>query len=164
MKRKKQNIFYTLLCIILGIGIIGGTAAVANKLSDEEYKKVNLSYKNGNINEYGAFFEDENAIYSEDFECQGLIITPKFDSKVNYTVYFYDKDGAFISKTENMSETVKEIAPLNATKARIVLTFDDSVENKDKKISFTEKLDMQNDIEVKVLKDQDIEVQEESAS
>ncbi|MBQ7343315.1 MAG: hypothetical protein IJW53_00955 [Clostridia bacterium] len=151
---KTKNTLKKILLCVLGVALIFGAFTLVSDYKSEELKTVHVSYHIGDLNNSGAPIENENAMYSDAFECAGLTITPAFDSQVEFKVAFYDSNGQFISLVPKTAVTTTYDVPDLATHARVVLTPKNTYENDDDKIGLIEKIELANDIEIKVFKDQ----------
>ena len=151
-KRVGKILSIVLLCAI-AVGAIFGVSAIAKKLNSD-VKTLNLSYHSGTLNSNGLPEDNANAMYSEEFVCAGLSITPEFDSNVEYRVAFYDINSAFISMTALESLATTPDIPTSAVHARILITPKATYDNEDGKLSYFERLDLANDLTVKVFRKQ----------
>lgn len=158
----KKNKFKVLISIIVTILLIGGLVAVgivldnARHQSDKEgYTVVTPTFTVGGLNvENGNYLVTESSIYTKDmFECAGLIVTPEFDSKVTYTIFFYDEEGKFISATEDLKVEFNEELPEGATQCRIMVTpvWAESVAEENRVITALEVYGYSSDITIEVL-------------
>ncbi len=113
-----------LVCAILG-GIIYACVGTTND-NEENTKTISASeFSLGGLDENGEYVETHKSIYTKDaFECQGLTVTPKFESQVSYQIFFYDEYGDFVEKTESLEKTYNDEIPDGVTHARIVITPD----------------------------------------
>ena len=93
-KKKVKKLFAFLVPIILILGFVT-SALFIFKPSDS--KTVSPSFHVGGINEQGEYEKNDTTMYSDLFECKGLTIEPKFDSSVQYKVFFYRFDKSLIS-------------------------------------------------------------------
>ncbi|MBO5850950.1 MAG: hypothetical protein J6R29_01295, partial [Clostridia bacterium] len=102
-KNTFKKIGAVLLAGALSIGAIFGIAKLGEAL-DTPTKTIHTSYHVGGLNDSGKFTDSNASIYSDAFECQGLKITPDFDSNVSYEVFYYDHNEQFLfssgSKTD----------------------------------------------------------------
>lgn len=99
-KLKLKRVLTIILSITLIVGMITACAFI---FKPKQSKKVYPVYHVGSINSNGAYVESDDAIYSDLFECQGLVVKPKFTSNVTYSVFFYDFSEKFIDSSTNLS-------------------------------------------------------------
>lgn len=152
MYGKGKKIFKNLSLGILGLGLLGGAVALGTNYLKNDHVVVHPTYEVGALTEYGKYVEDESSIYTKSaFECQGLKVKVDFDSEVEYQVFFYDELDNFISASDVFTNGNDFILPVNAELARIEIT---PLNDEDGKISWLEKRDYANDIEISVLKNQ----------
>ena len=150
IKKNTKNIILIILACVLTFGAIFSVVSLF-KASEEDIKTINPTYAVGGLTENGKYLETEESIYTKDaFECQGLTITPDFESVVKYQVFFYAPNNIFMTNSELRDDvfTSDEI-PLDAQYCRIVIT-----PNEDDKISWYEKNGYANQLEIKVYKEQ----------
>lgn len=125
MKRKmaRKNNWLRIVCAILAIVMLGGIIGATVNHFNKDTRTISVSaFSIGGLTEDGKYLESKNRIYTKDaFECAGLHIVPEFELNVSYVVYFYDEDGAFIEKTELMTEEFKDSVPAAAKTARVVI-------------------------------------------
>lgn len=115
-----KSILYIALALLLCAGIGFGIYKIVDKTTTTEIRASAFSI--GGLNANGKYKETKESIYTKDaFECQGLTITPKFESMVSYEVFFYNEDGEFLSNTGRMT-TKYNTVPAFAKYARIVIT------------------------------------------
>lgn len=158
MRKKRygrKSLPKTLLKIGAGVLAIGGVAAIAGTVVDyvkDDYEVIHPSFEVGGLNEIGKYVEDESSIYTKNsFDCQGLKIVTDFDAEVKYQVFFYDDVDNFISSSDVYTQGNEFILPVGAEKARLELT---PLNDDDGVISWFEKSQYANDIEINVYKNQ----------
>lgn len=106
------------------------------------------AYSIGTLDENGAAAESEASIYTaKGFTVDGLKVTVADDAEVEYTLYFYDADGEFLSATEALSEDFGGTIPETAETAKIVIT---PTADEDGKVSLTELFGYAGQITVQV--------------
>lgn len=154
IKKKWKSILSVCLTVVLGIGAIFGVTRLIDK-SQETHKSISPSYSVGGLSSDGKYVETDESIYTKTaFECQGLKITPDFDSQVSYQVFFYDMNEQFLESTSEMTEFYQG-APLLAKYARIEIT-----PQEDDKVSWYEVLKYAKQLTVEVAKQQDFNIEE----
>ena len=164
MRRKTKNTLKTVAMTVLGGVIILGAVGLSTHLfekSNEEYKVINPLFSVGGLTEDGKYENTDETIYTKEaFECQGLTITPDFESEVEYRVFFYDSSSDFILATDTMSgKFVESEVPYDASFARIEITPDwealgEAYEDEENQvIKWYEVSKYADDLEIKVLKE-----------
>lgn len=110
-----------LCCAMLGGIIYAIVAATENKENTVEISASEFSL--GGLDNNGKYVETKESIYTKDaFQCQGLTVTPEFESQVTYQIFFYDELGEFISKTNSLEKAYRDGIPAGVSHARIVIT------------------------------------------
>lgn len=145
MKAKTKNILLIVLSCVLIFGALFGIIALFSNEDDSTTKKVSPSYSVGGLTADGKYLETDESIYTKDaFECDGLIVTPIFESTISYELYFYDFDGNFIESTGKLTESYKEELPFSCKSCRIVITPNNDTEIKWYEInSYTKQLNIE---------------------
>lgn len=101
-----KSIVYIVLALLLVAGIGFGIYTIVDKSKTTEIRASAFSL--GGLNANGKYKETKESIYTKDaFGCQGLVITPKFESAVSYEVFYYDVDGNFVSNSGRLTSTYK---------------------------------------------------------
>lgn len=101
-----KSILYLVLALLLIAGIGFGIYTIVDKTTTTEIRASAFSI--GGLSVNGKYKETKDSIYTKDaFGCQGLKITPKFDSAVSYEVFFYDAEGNFADSTGRLTTTYK---------------------------------------------------------
>ena len=120
IKKNIRNFFAVALAILVGAGVILGFVKIGEKLTSKT-KEISPSYQIGGIDVSGKGTSAKDSIVTKEaFECQGLKITPDFNSNVQYQVFFYDVDDTFLESSEMLNETYNYCSPL-ASHARVVI-------------------------------------------
>ena len=148
-KNTFKKIGAVLLAGALGIGAIFGIAKLGEVL-DTETKIIHPTYSVGGLKTTdGKYTETTDSIYTKEaFECQGLKITPDFDSNVSYEVFFYDSNEQFLSSSGSKTDFY-ESDNILAKYARIQIT-----PLEDDKVSWYETAKYGAQLKVEVNKDQ----------
>ena len=148
-KNTFKKIGAVLLAGALGIGAIFGIAKLGEVL-DTETKTIYPTYSVGGLKTTdGKYTETTDSIYTKEaFECQGLKITPDFDSNVSYEVFFYDSNEQFISSSGKQTDFYENV-PSFTKYARIQIT-----PLEDDKVSWYETSKYANQLKVEVNKEQ----------
>ena len=151
-----RNIILGILIVVTVGAAVGGVVALSRNTDkiDEAltYKSIGWTkYSIGGLASNGAYMSTDQSIYTEKaFECQGLNVTPIFDSEVSYQIYFYDQNNEFVHTTGRLTGTfVQDSVPFFAKYARIVIT-----PNDDNKVTIFEKRGYAKQLEVKVYREQ----------
>ncbi len=153
---KNGRIVKTVISVILAVGILAGSIALITTLTnkkDDGLKKISPTFEVGGLTETGKYKETKLSLYTkESFGCQGLKITPDFDAKVNYQIYYYDEVDNFISASEVYTEGVTADVPASAIKARLVITpiWESGTEDKDKELNIFDALTYGGKLTIKV--------------
>lgn len=130
----------------LGIGVVAGILILASiggvfALFGKETKTIGPGeFKVGALDENGEYVKNEQAIYTEEsFACAGLKVTPDFEAKLTYDVYYYDVAEKFLGAEKNLTED-SDCAYPGADFARIVIYPDvpDGEKAKDFKVNLWE--------------------------
>lgn len=147
-----NNVFKKVGLIALGVGAIGivglGIKSTVNYFKNDT-KTLHLNYEVGNLGTDGKYVNDELALYSNKFACEGLRVSFDFDAEVNGQFAFYDINDKYLSKTDVITEGTSVDIPLNGAYARAVVI---PTNDEDEKISFTEKYKYGSQMQVKVNK------------
>lgn len=141
---------------------VGGVVAlighfVKNKADDDGLVKVTPSYEIGGLTAEGKYQETKESIYTKEaFECQGLVVTPQFDSTITYQVFFYDALGNFVDSSASLEGYYRDEIPSGSSYARIVITpkWDKDIEDDAKKINIFQINKYAKQLTVKVAKEQ----------
>ncbi len=123
----KKNWWIYLIVGVLVCALAGGiiyACVAASSDGKVKTKKISASeFSLGGLDANGKYVETKESIYTKDaFECQGLTVTPEFESQVTYQIYFYDSTGEFLFKTESLEKAFTDEVDIMATYARIVIT------------------------------------------
>ena len=114
------------------------------------YVKMTEAYTIAAIDENGEQTDEDTSIVTRSaFTTDGLTVTIEDDAAVTYTLFFYDADGTFISKTGALSADFNGGIPENAETAKIMIT---PTEDEDGKVDLTEVLGYAGQITVSVNK------------
>ncbi len=153
-KKTWKTIGAVALSVLVGVGAIFGVAKLSEAL-DTETKTIHPTYSVGGLKTTdGKYTETTDSIYTKDaFECQGLKITPDFDSNVSYEVFFYDSNEQFLSTSGSKTDFYESNNKL-AKYARIQIT-----PLEDDKVSWFETSKYANQLKVEVNKDQTIDIE-----
>lgn len=147
-----NNVFKKVGLIALGVGAIGivglGIKSTVNYFKNDT-KTLHLNYEVGNLGTDGKYVNDELALYSNKFACEGLKATLAFDNEINYQFYYYDILDNFVSSSDVLTSGFKAEIPWNAAYSRVVIT---PTNDEDGKISFMEKHKYGNQLNVSVNK------------
>lgn len=110
-------------------GLFGGIVALSRNTDKIDhamtYKSVGTTkYSIGGLDSKGNYMSTDKSIFTKKaFECQGLNVTPNFDTDVSYQIYFYDQDNKFVHTTGSLTGAfVQDSVPFFAKYARIVIT------------------------------------------
>ena len=149
MKRKKLLKKISLGAV--GVASIGAIAFGVSKIVQfckNDTKTLSLDYSVGALTDEGKYQEDECKLYTKKaFACEGLRVTFDFDAEVNGQFYFYDINDKYLSKSDVITEGSSVSVPLNGAYARAVVI---PTNDEDGSISFTEKYKYGSQMQVKV--------------
>lgn len=153
-KRTWKKIGTIVLSVVLALGSVVGITTLIQKIEEDTLKTVVPTYSVGGLNtDTGDWEETNSSIYTKNaFECQGLKITPNFDSTISYKVFFYDSNENFIRSTEELTGNYLNTS-LSAKYARILI-----VPKNDDKVSWYETLKYSTQLKIEVSKSQVINV------
>ncbi len=155
LKRKTtwKKIGTIVLSVVLALGSVVGVTALIQKIEEDTLKTVTPTYSVGGLNTSGAWQETDSSIYTKNaFECQGLKITPSFDSTISYQVFFYDSNDTFMYSTQELTSKF-ENAPLSAKYARVLI-----IPKNDDKVAWYETLKYSTQLKIEVNKSQVVDV------
>ena len=165
-----KKVLATLLCV----GVVAGGAYGIKKIhdhADDDLKTIYPTFHVGGLDEEGEYVDTDQSLYSNEFECKGLEIKLDFDNDIKYQVYFYQNNGDFISKTDELDDefNIKDYSidlsqKVKISHARIVIIPqwtnveipEDKTEEDVCVVKWTNISSFVNQLEIKVLKDQDI--------
>ena len=153
-KNTFKKIGAVLLAGALGIGAIFGIAKLGEVL-DTPTKTIHPIYSVGGISSTTGKGDSsiKSSVYTKDaFECQGLKITPNFDSNVSYEVFFYNSYEQFLYSSGSKTDFYESDNKL-AKYARIVVT-----PNNDDKVSWFETAKYGAQLKVEVNKEQNVDI------
>ncbi len=156
-KRKKFK-WKSLISIVLVIGAIVALGAGISAFAKDEMKTVSSigTFIRGSVDmKTGEYTKSDTSIVTEDmFSCYGLTITPDFDAKCEYQIFWYNMDKIPMGATGVLKGVYAENLPECAKYCRIVIT--PEKENKDDTICFWEVTGVANRIKIEVAKDQSV--------
>lgn len=162
METKKKSRIKGVISAILVIAILAGSAYGVMKLFSIKTKAVSsFAFSVGGLSETdGSYVERKDAIYTKDaIDCQGLEITPKFDSKVEYQIFWYNEDDIYFGHTDITDKKLTSDIPIAARYCRIMIIPEALDENgkeiTDFAVRFYEVYGYANDLTIKVNKNQD---------
>lgn len=142
-----KSLFKKISLGVLGIGILGGCITLFSYFNSND-KTLHLDYDIGSLTDQGKYLEDECKLYTKKaFACEGLRVTFDFDAEVNGQFYFYDINDKYLSKSDVVTEGSSVSVPLNGAYARAVVI---PTNDEDGSISFTEKYKYGSQMQVKV--------------
>ena len=117
--KRKTQIFYIVLAVLVFVGTFSAVAHIAN--SDKSVSPTIFSV--GALDDNGQYVESDVSVYTKDaIECQGLKVTPAFDAQGTYRIFFYNEDDIFLSSTTSTLEAYNTEIPELAKYARIMIT------------------------------------------
>lgn len=148
---KRKNLLKKISLGAVGVASIGAIAFGVSKIVQfckNDSKTLSLDYSVGALTDEGKYQEDECKLYTKKaFACEGLRVTFDFDADVNGQFYFYDINDKYLSKSDVITEGSSVSVPLNGAYARAVVI---PTNDEDGSISFTEKYKYGSQMQVKV--------------
>jgi uncharacterized protein YcfL len=135
---------------IVGLALIACVIALFVKL-DRQTSTTTIGgevYSIGALDDEGEYEKSDTSIYMRKaISTDGLKCELADDAKISYQIFYYDKKGNFISKTDVLTADYNESAPDNATQAKIVIT---PTADEDGKVSLVEVLGYASQLTVTV--------------
>lgn len=148
---KRKNLLKKISLGAVGVASIGAIAFGVSKIVQfckNDSKTLSLDYSVGALTDEGKYQEDECKLYTKKaFACEGLRVTFDFDAEVNGQFYFYDINDKYLSKSDVITKGSSVSVPLNGAYARAVVI---PTNDEDGSISFTEKYKYGSQMQVKV--------------
>ena len=140
-RHKMSDMVKWVIVFLLMIGLIASTVTLFVKL-DRQTTVTEIgaeAYVIGTLDDDGAKADGDTSIVTRNaISVDGLKAEIADDATITYTLYFYDADGEFVSKTAALSSDFDGSAiPENAETAKIVIT---PTEDEDGKVDLTEVL------------------------
>lgn len=138
-----------IVTFIVILGLIGAVIGLSVSLSRSTAEEIGgEAYSIGIIQETGEVnTKEQTSIYTrKDLPVDGLRCSLKMDAKITYRIFFYDKEGKFLSATSTLSTDYDGTGvPAKAETAKIMIT---PVEDEDGKVSLVEILGYANQLTV----------------
>ena len=152
VKFNVKNIVSIILAALVTVGVIAGIVAIANP---PETKTISSTvFRVGGLNVNGEYIETKESIYTKDLiECQGLEIEPDFESNVEYQVFYYDYEQAFIRSTDKMTDSYEKDEDAAVYCRIVILPIPE--EDEEVKIYFWEVIGIANNLKITVNRVQD---------
>lgn len=136
-------LFFGLLACIVALFVMLDRQTTMTTIGGE-------AYEIGLLNEEGKEQEGETSIrMRKGVTVEGLQCAPKEGAKIKYRLFFYDKDGKFISASEEMTAEYEGTVPETAKTVKVMIT---PTADEDGKVSFVEVLGYANQLSVTVNK------------
>lgn len=108
------------------------------------------AYSIGTIDETGEYAEGDTAIYLRNgITTDGLKCEIAEDAKIKYELFFYDKDGEFVSSTGDLTADWAGEIPVGAESVKVMIT---PTADEDGKVSIVEVLGYASQLTVTVNK------------
>ena len=160
-KKKRKISLKSIISLVVVIAVVIALGAGITTLAKDEMRTVGkLGFEVGSIStETGEYVENKSALYTKSaIECQGLTITPDFDSQVEYQIFWYNQDEIYFGHTEVLDNKFVGSVPELAYYARIAVyphpVDENGKEVKDFSIKFYEKYKYVKDLKIEVNKEQ----------
>lgn len=152
-KHKAADAIKWVVIFLIAIGLIGAVVTLFVML-DRQTTTTTIgaeAYTIAALDENGEQTDGDTSLVTRSaFTTDGLTVTIADDATVTYTLYFYDADGEFVSKTADLSADFDGSAiPEKAETAKIVIT---PTADEDGKVDLTEVLSYAGQVTVSVNK------------
>ena len=138
--------------LIVGLALIACVIALFVKL-DRQTTTTTIggeAYSIGTIDETGEYAEGDAAIYLRNgITTDGLKCEIAEDAKIKYELFFYDKDGEFVSSTGDLTADWAGEIPVGAESVKVMIT---PTADEDGKVSIVEVLGYASQLTVTVNK------------
>lgn len=154
---KKKVKLRTIISVVLVIAAVIGLGAGISAIARDETKTISSvgTFIRGSINAKGEYEPGNDSIVTEDvFSCYGLTITPDFDCRSSYQIFWYNMDKLAMGSTAVMNTVYAQDIPECAKYCRVVIT--PEKESKDDEISFWDVSSIASKIKIEVNKDQSV--------
>lgn len=149
-KHKAADTVKWVIVFLLVIGLIGAVVVLSIKL-DRQTTVTEIGaeqYIIGGLDDEGATAEGDTSIATRNaFTTDGLKVELADKATVTYELFFYDKDGAFISSTGELSADFDGEIPEGSESAKCVIT---PTADEDGKIDITEVLGYADQVTITV--------------
>lgn len=150
-KHVKSDKVKWVITLLVGLLLIGAIIGLFIKL-DRQTSTTTIggeAYSIGLIDDTGANESGDTAIYlREAITTDGLTCKLAKDAKISYQLFYYDKDGKFLSASDVMTADFDSSdIPEGAESVRIMIT---PTDDEDGKVTFTEVLGYANQLIVTV--------------
>lgn len=149
-KRKWKGYLCMALSVLLALGFLAWMIALTVKLDRQTTTETlgGEAYSIGLLSESGEYQEGETAIYTrKGITVNGLKCDLQDEATVKYELFFYDKDGKFISKSGDQTDDWKGSVPETAKTVKVMIT---PTSDEDGKVSVIEVLGYANQLTVTV--------------
>lgn len=135
----RRGKFFSILMTLVVIALVGAVIGLGIKL-DRQTTTNRIggeAYSIGAIDEKGEVKNSELSIYTRDgVTVKGLKCELAKDAKIKYQIFYYDKDGKFVSSSAKLTADFNGTGiPATAETAKIVIT---PTDDKDGKVTITE--------------------------
>ncbi|MGN1078017.1 MAG: hypothetical protein ACI4ST_05835 [Candidatus Gallimonas sp.] len=151
-KHKTADKIKWIVTLIVVLALIGSVVTLFVKL-DRQTSTTTIggeAYSIGTIDETGEYAEGNTAIYlRKAITTDGLKCELSKNAEITYQLFFYDKDGAFLSASETLSADFDGTVPEGAESVKIMIT---PTADEDGKVSVVEVLGYANQLKVTVKK------------
>ena len=152
---RAKRLIKRIALVLAGVSALTALAFGVKAIVDytkNDLKKISPTFEVGNLGADGKFVNDESTLYTKNaFACDGLQIKLDFDNEINYQIFYYDDLDNFVSSTSVMDSSFED--RVAATHARLVIV---PINDKDNKISLTERYTYPKQMTVKVTKVQNL--------
>lgn len=112
LTKKNKDLLIKIVSAVAIVAAVIGCVSLVTQLTKEaasDYKTFKPAYSIGAIDDVtGKKSDNECALYTPDIiECTGIELYADFDSDIDYCVYYYDENDAYISCTPNEALNLK---------------------------------------------------------
>ncbi len=151
-RHKKSDAVKWVVTLLVGLALIGAVVGLSVKLNRQTTTTTigGEAYSIGTLTDTGEYAEGNTSIYlRKAITTDGLKVVPQKDAKIEYRLFFYDKDGKFLAATETSSAKFDGDIPDGAETVKIMIT---PTADEDGKVSLVEVLGYANQLTVTVNK------------
>ena len=151
-KHKTADRIKWIVTLLVGLALIGAVIGLAIKLERQTSTTTigGEAYSIGMLDSKGAIAESNQSIILRNaITTDGLSVKLGKDATVKYQLFFYDKNGSFISASEQLTSDFNGSVPDNAETVKIMIT---PTADEDGKVSLIEVLGYANQLTVTVNK------------
>lgn len=145
---KKGNAVAWILTVLIVLGLAGAVIGLSIQLSRTETTTLGgEAYSIGALDEEtGEYAESTTSIYTrKSYSVSGLKCELSNNAMITYQLFFYDKDGKFVSSTLLLTSDFNGTVPAEAATFKVLIT---PTNDEDGKVSVVEVLGYANQLTV----------------